>query len=95
VAVLRFSTVTGVLRYRGAAGWWGLSSIAYLGGVAAPSNLLSAIFFAAMAAAALLLIAKRTEAARGALLLLLTFLCHSARFRFAVPHLDRAAGAPR
>jgi uncharacterized membrane protein len=68
-----FRSVDGVLRYRGTVGWWGLSSIAYLGGVAAPANLLSTIFFAAMAAAALLLIVKRTEAARGALLLLLTF----------------------
>lgn len=66
-------SVRGVLTYRSALGWWGLSSIAYLRGVTAPANLLSAIFFAAMAAAALLLIAKRTEAARGALLLLLTF----------------------
>jgi hypothetical protein len=68
-----FSAVTGVLRYRGALSWWGLSSMAYLRGAMLSPNIFSAIFFAAMGAAALLLIATRTEAARGALLLLLTF----------------------
>ncbi|MEA2345350.1 MAG: hypothetical protein QOF63_3519 [Thermoanaerobaculia bacterium] len=66
-------SVMGVLTYRSALGWWGLTSIAYLRAATPSVNLFSAIFFAAMAAAALLLIAKRTEAARGALLLLLTF----------------------
>jgi uncharacterized membrane protein len=66
-------SVIGVLTYRSALGWWGLSSISYVLRAAMPANLFSAIFFAAMAAAALLLIAKRTEPARGALLLLLTF----------------------
>jgi uncharacterized membrane protein len=66
-------SVIGVLTYRSALGWWGLTSIAYMRGATPSVNLFSAIFFAAMAAAGLLLIAKRTEAARGALLLLLTF----------------------
>jgi hypothetical protein len=68
-----FGTVSGVLRYRGTIGWWGLSSLAYLRGAAPSANLFSAIFFASMGAMALLLMVMRTQAACGALLLLLTF----------------------
>jgi len=68
-----FSTVTGVLRYRSAISWWGLSSISFLAGGALSANLFSAIFFTAMGLTALLLLATRAEATRGALLLLLTF----------------------
>lgn len=66
-------TVTGVLHYRGALSWWGLSSIAYLRGAAASSSLFSIIFFASMGVISMLLIATRTPAVHSALLLLLTF----------------------
>jgi hypothetical protein len=66
-------TVTGVLRYRGALSWWGLSSMAYLRGVAVSPSLFSIIFFASMGVISMLLIATRTPAVLGALLLLLTF----------------------
>jgi uncharacterized membrane protein len=68
-----FRNVTAVIGYRSAAGWWGLSSIAYLHGDWVSLPVFSTIFFAAMSAAALLLMVTRAEAARGALLLLLTF----------------------
>ena len=68
-----FRNVTAVLGYRSAAGWWGLSSIAYMRGDWVSLPVFSTIFFIAMSAAALLLIVTRTEAARGAILLLLTF----------------------
>jgi hypothetical protein len=66
------SAVAGILSYRSAAGWWGISSISWLCGGCIPPAILSAIFYGAMAAVALLLLVKQTPAAEGTLLLLLT-----------------------
>jgi hypothetical protein len=62
--------ITDALGYRGSAGWWGLTSIAFLAHAPIPST---AIFYATMTAAALFLFVRPLPPARGALILLLTF----------------------
>lgn len=56
--------VMDAVRYRGAVGWWGLSSIGHVP---------PAVFYVAMALAALFVLIVKPPPARGALLLLLTF----------------------
>lgn len=73
--------VTDVLRYRSAAGWWGLTSLFVLDGRATPSgDPVTWVFYLAMFAVTLLVLLTKPRAADGAVLMLLTFLVFTPGF---------------